>query len=238
MNKTDEFLAKSIGTAFYALAAAALVFYFWLSLNPLRMVTPLGRVVLLSVICLLMHIGARLIAGTLSERHRLLLLKSNLAVWFGLYLLLLITMTLFDDYFGRGSMSMADWNMETFRHYMKNSFNLLPFATVADMFIEWMDGRIGARMFLYNIFGNLAALMPTALFLPLLFPRQRESKIFLLTVTGMVLVIEVAQFATLSGSFDIDDLILNVGGAYLAFAWLRACRGWDMVTKMFLPEQA
>ena len=238
MKITRKKLAKGTGGAFYALAAAVLVFYFRLSLDPMWTILPPGRVVLLLSACLLMYVGGRLIAGTLPERHRLIPYKANLAIWFGLYLLLLATLTLFDNYFGRDSLTMADWDRQMFRHYMRNSFNLIPFATVADLFIEWMNGRIGARMFFYNIFGNIAALMPTALFLPLLFPKQRESKTFVLTVTGMVLFIEAAQFATLSGSFDIDDLILNVGGAWLAFVLLRNRRVWGIVTAFFLPEQA
>lgn len=238
MKITRKKLAKGTGGAFYALAAAVLVFYFRLSLDPMWTILPPGRVVLLLAACLLMYVGGRLIAGTLPASRRLIPFKTNLSIWFGLYLLLLATLTLFDSYFGRDSLSMADWNWEMFRHYMRNSFNLIPFSSLACLFTAWMHGRMGTRMFLYNIFGNLAALMPTALFLPLLLPKQRESKTFVLTVTGMVLVIEAAQFATLSGSFDIDDLILNVGGAWLAFVLLRNRRVWGIVTALFLPEQA
>ena len=237
MKKTRKRLTKGIGAAFYALAAAVLVFYFRLSLDPMWTVLPPGRVVLLLAACLLMYVGGRLIAGTLPASRRLIPFKTNLAIWFGLYLLLLATLTLFDSYFGRDSLSMADWDRQMFRHYMRNSFNLIPFSSLACLFTAWMHGRMGTRMFLYNIFGTIAALMPTALFLPLLFPKQRESKTFVLTVTGMVLVIEAAQFATLSGSFDIDDLILNVGGAYLAFVLMRSRRIWDIVTGLFLPCQ-
>ena len=101
MKITRKKLAKGTGAAFYALAAAVLVFYFRLSLDPMWTVLPPGRVVLLLAACLLMYVGGRLIAGTLPERHRLIPYKANLAIWFGLYLLLLATLTLFDSYFGR-----------------------------------------------------------------------------------------------------------------------------------------
>ena len=72
MKITRKKLAKGTGGAFYALAAAVLVFYFRLSLDPMWTILPPGRVVLLLAACLLMYVGGRLIAGTLPASRRLI----------------------------------------------------------------------------------------------------------------------------------------------------------------------
>ena len=68
-----------------------------------------------------------------------------------------------------------------------------------------------------NIFGNLLIFMPYGVFLPLIFKKQEKFKNFFITITLSVVAIELLQFITMSGSCDIDDLILNVIGAVIVF---------------------
>ena len=82
--------------------------------------------------------------------------------------------------------------------------------------------------------GNIIACMPFAFFLPLLFKKQNNLKVFTLTMILIVLIIELLQFITLSGSFDIDDLILNVLGAVILFLILKIKRINQLIHKIFL----
>ncbi len=59
--------------------------------------------------------------------------------------------------------------------------------------------------------------MPFAFFLPQLYKLQRKPWIFILTVFAVVAVAEVMQYFIGCGACDIDDLILNVLGAIIAF---------------------
>lgn len=59
--------------------------------------------------------------------------------------------------------------------------------------------------------------MPFAFFLPLLFKKQNNFKTFLLTMICIVIGIELLQFITMSGSCDIDDVILNVSGSLIMY---------------------
>ena len=71
---------------------------------------------------------------------------------------------------------------------------------------------------LYLLLGNLAAFAPMGVFLPCLFRRQGNLLFFLPTMTLMIASVEVIQVLEACGSGDIDDLILNLTGAF-AF-WL------------------
>ncbi|MFE2093155.1 VanZ family protein [Streptomyces sp. NPDC059460] len=66
--------------------------------------------------------------------------------------------------------------------------------------------------------GNLLLGVPFGILLPILVPRRlRMLRMVLLTVTVMV-VIELVQGALVTGrAFDIDDVILNTGGALLGY---------------------
>ena len=55
------------------------------------------------------------------------------------------------------------------------------------------------------------------IFLPLLFKKQNKLKKFILTNIAIILAIESLQFLSLSGHFDIDDLILCTLGMMLFY---------------------
>ncbi|MFE1957214.1 VanZ family protein [Streptomyces sp. NPDC059479] len=69
-----------------------------------------------------------------------------------------------------------------------------------------------------QIGGNLLLGAPFGLLLPVLVPRRmRVVRVVLLTAVVMVLV-ELAQGAMVEGrAFDVDDVILNTGGALIAY---------------------
>ncbi|MEV4971249.1 VanZ family protein [Streptomyces scopuliridis] len=69
-----------------------------------------------------------------------------------------------------------------------------------------------------QIGGNLLMGAPFGLLLPVLVPRRlRMVRVVTLTVVVMVLV-ELAQGAMVRGrAFDVDDVILNTGGAVIAY---------------------
>ncbi|MFE4828273.1 VanZ family protein [Streptomyces sp. NPDC056672] len=72
-----------------------------------------------------------------------------------------------------------------------------------------------------QIGGNLVLGAPFGLLLPVLVPRRmRMLRVVMLTAVVMVLV-ELAQGAIVQGrAFDVDDVILNTGGALIAYLLL------------------
>ena len=62
-------------------------------------------------------------------------------------------------------------------------------------------------------------------------------KNFIFTNIAIILVIEVLQFLSLSGSFDIDDLILNLLGALLIYGLYKIRKINQLVNKLFLIKK-
>lgn len=157
-------------------------------------------------------------------------MKINLRIFLALYLLLFVTLTLFDPLWGRNG-GFVNWNRELFDAYVQNSLNLVPFKTI----LQYVS-KGTLSQFAVNIIGNLVCLMPLGILLPLNFEKQRRTGIFILTCVLIVSAVEILQFATLSGSCDIDDLILNVGGAFLLYLFTKNKEAFGFLKKIFLVE--
>ena len=157
-------------------------------------------------------------------------MKINLRIFLALYLLLFATLTLFDPLWGRNG-GFVIWNKELFEMYVQNSLNLVPFKTILQYFY-----RGTVNQFVVNVVGNLVCLMPLGILLPLNFEKQRKTGIFLMTCVLIVSAVEILQFAPLSGSCDIDDFILNVGGAFLIYLFTKNKEAFGFLKQIFLLE--
>ncbi|WP_314588521.1 VanZ family protein [Paenibacillus terrigena] len=93
--------------------------------------------------------------------------------------------------------------------------NTVPFHTLRDYIVN--HHRYTFTTIFLNLFGNIGVFIPIGLLLPLLFPYFRSiHRIFLASFTGCVLI-EMLQYAFTLGSFDVDDLILNLIGGMMGF---------------------
>ena len=92
-------------------------------------------------------------------------MKYNLWIFFFLYLLLLITLTLFDNLWGRNGFNIVKWNKEIFDNYINNNFNIIPFKTII-AYIRSFDSLYSTSTVMFNLLGNVVCLMPLGLFLP------------------------------------------------------------------------
>ena len=95
--------------------------------------------------------------------------------------------------------------------------NLIPFRTIHNMF----RNNDFNSFFFINIVGNVAALMPLGILFPLVFSKARKILPYTFMVIGVVLFIEFFQFFFGVGRLDVDDLILNVSGALVAYGGYR-----------------
>ncbi len=158
---------------------------------------------------------------SVSARYR----KWFLISLFAVYVSLLAYWVLFDGAFGRtGISNLQNAGPELYRRYFASHGNLIPFATIWEFVKGVFTGTVSFKAFGINIFGNIAVFAPFGFFLPMLFKRQRKLLTFVCTVALAVLCIEVMQFLLLTGSPDIDDLLLNLLGA---------CTCWLVTVKVF-----
>ena len=123
-----------------------------------------------------------------------------------------------------------------YKQYFENTVNLIPFKTIIGYVTEF-DSMYSTSSILFNLLGNLVALMPMAFFLPLLFKKQNKFKYFALTTTGIILLIEFLQLITSSGRFDIDDVILNLSGALILYGIIKIKSVNNLIRNIFLLEK-
>jgi glycopeptide antibiotics resistance protein len=100
---------------------------------------------------------------------------------------------------------------------MYASYNLVPFKTIMLYIRLFEDGLSGSETAFINLASNIVLFTPLGFFLPRLFGRQRRYWRFFLTVTVVIIGVELLQYFFRLGSCDIDDLILNVFGSTLGF---------------------
>ncbi len=145
--------------------------------------------------------------------------KQQRTIWLflGVYILLLVNFTLVDDTFGRNIFNISKLNYASLVNYMETSLNLIPFATIK-LYINGLKAdNITLGLFFINIFGNLIMLMPLSFFVPTLIPKINTFLRFLFFVIAISLCIEILQILFLTGSCDVDDVMLNVLGAAISY---------------------
>lgn len=133
------------------------------------------------------------------------------------YLILLLDFTLIDDTFGRNIFNILSWDREAFGDYLETNTNIIPFATIKLFIKGYLNNNLSLLATIVNLLGNFAAFMPLPFFIRLFFGNKIGTFKMLLSVLFSVAVIELLQLAFLTGSCDIDDVILNVSGAMIFY---------------------
>ena len=126
---------------------------------------------------------------------------------FVVYILFLLYFLIFSDWYGRSGV------MENY-HY-----NLTPFCEIK-RFWEYRE-QLGIWS-IVNLVGNVLIFVPFGFFKAL----GSEKRNFFVTVIDgafLSLVVEVFQFISKVGRFDVDDLILNTSGVILGYIVFVVC---------------
>lgn len=99
--------------------------------------------------------------------------------------------------------------------YISVLCNFVPFVTIVSYVKALTDHSVNIMIPIKNLGGNFILFMPFALIM-YAFTKMKEMK-FLAINFLLILAIEVMQIVTRTGSFDVDDIILNMLGAGLAY---------------------
>ncbi len=150
--------------------------------------------------------------------------KNHPALW--KFLFIIYTLCMLFLLFGRSRGHIPGL---TYEEQLKLSTNLTPFLTIRNYLHVVFHGSNEALVThcIVNLVGNVFLFIPAGCFLPMLFDKQRNFLLFFVTCTGIMLSVELIQLLTLLGSFDVDDLILNLSGMtlgyflYSIFHWVR-----------------
>lgn len=222
---TNKFLAITS----YILAIVFVAVYALADIISGVILSTAARLLLLCLACGFLWFGGVIFTKITGENSPM---RINLWIFLGLFLLLFAELTLFDPVWGRNGGFGISWDKELFDAYVENSVNLIPFKTIAEFFAKG-----DPRMFMVNIIGNLVCLMPLGIILPLVSKKQNNTAVFMLTVSLIVISVELLQFITLAGSCDIDDLILNLAGATAVYLIAKTDKVQKILRYLFLLEK-
>lgn len=137
---------------------------------------------------------------------------------FLVYVFQLAYLLFFSADFARDKVNLLDGNYGTaLQIQWENGTNLMPFKTIKQVMIIFDIPAISNQIAIINLFGNFIAFMPFSFFLPKLFPCMKKARCYLPCIACIIIAVEVTQFFTLTGTMDIDDFILNFGGALLCY---------------------
>lgn len=97
--------------------------------------------------------------------------------------------------------------------------NFIPLETIK-LYLHILRNSTNQALLLHaivNLVGNVVLFIPLGWFLPYNWEKYRFAFKTLFLVLLLMAVVEVAQYITLLGSCDVDDLILNVSGAFIGY---------------------
>lgn len=116
---------------------------------------------------------------------------------------------------GRGNVYMQAL---TFDEYAKYAVNLVPFETIMVFWRALKENRINTDIALLNIFGNIALFVPFGFLIPVFEKKLRSLWKCAAVSLAVILVVETLQLLFKVGSFDVDDIILNMAGVVIGYA--------------------
>ena len=101
---------------------------------------------------------------------------------------------------------------------LSQNINLVPFRTIGGYMDRLYNsaGRLNHQAVI-NLGGNVIMFIPLGFLLPFVSDRAKKLKNCFVMTFVVILSVELLQFATLLGSFDIDDLLLNMIGIFMGW---------------------
>ncbi len=129
----------------------------------------------------------------------------------GILYFLVLTWLLLNRF--RSMMGYGAW-----AQYINTHTNFVPFSTISFYISNLTSGMMNNSIIVRNLLGNLLPFLPMGILLPVIFEKMKRFGWFLLTQFCVITVFEVIQLLTTTGSFDVDDILLNLVGA--VFGWL------------------
>ena len=107
----------------------------------------------------------------------------------------------------------------TYQQMLQQNTNLHPFYTIGNYLQVVFKGTNPSmlRHCIINLGGNIFLFIPVGFLLPKIWKKMRNFFRFFAVCAGSIFIVEVIQLFTLLGSFDVDDLILNLFGMTIGF---------------------
>lgn len=102
---------------------------------------------------------------------------------------------------------------------VQSNLNVIPLRTVT-LYVRLLKNATSPyliRHAVVNLVGNVVMFIPMGLLMPVAVPWAKTGRYFFLMTVCLVCLVELVQLFTLTGSCDVDDLLLNVVGAAIGY---------------------
>ena len=106
----------------------------------------------------------------------------------------------------------------TYPEYLKAMHNFIPFKSVYELLAASALPASVVFRFALNFFGNIFLFIPWGVLLPACFERMRFFRRFAILTLVTLIAVETIQILTMLGSFDVEDIMLNMAGACNGYA--------------------
>jgi len=150
--------------------------------------------------------------------------KTNVVIYTILYLILLISITIF---IGRIDVKFRMRNLTRF-----NTQFLVPFRSIS-MFLKQ---NVSMKTKIHNLGGNMIMLMPLSLLLIMNDDKYKKILNQIKIILPVSIFIELLQEFTGTGALDIDDIILNFVGAIIFSILITRFNICDKIKKLFYSD--
>ena len=107
------------------------------------------------------------------------------------------------------------WNMAN-RNEGATGANLVPFRTIKAYISDLSYG-----ISYINILGNIIPFIPIGFLIPMAFPSQRNIIKTLISSFLLIFSVEILQLMLFLGSFDVDDIILNLLSCFIGYIFFK-----------------
>ncbi|MCM1052609.1 MAG: VanZ family protein [Ruminococcus sp.] len=204
------FIASILG---YLGAFIIAILYFLSIINPRIFIDVEHEFIYVAFFTTFLYIGSLLLSKYKQNNKPM---QIFLKIIFAVYIIVMINLTLFAGFRNNGSFITIFTYLNKL-DFIKETVNLIPFNTVMHFIKGFLNDTLDLSIVFYNLIGNIICLMPLGLFLPRIFKKFKKFRNYALAVFLASLFIETSQLLTVSGYFDIDDIILNTLGALIVF---------------------
>lgn len=228
----EKILRGAFASALCLFAAFCLGTYIKLTVDQAVVLQPYARIALTVLSCVSVYAAAKVSKKLLTAEKRRRVVKASFAYALVLYIAVLITFLFFDIMLGRSMNLIFIHDKETVETYLRNYVNLVPLSMIRRYTRGFIAGTVPFTEFAANTFGNLLLFMPFSFLLPELSARENHFGIFFLTMLATSAAAETLQVIFLTGTGDIDDIILNVAGACLLFGLLHTKHGKRLTSRI------
>ncbi|QWU13530.1 Glycopeptide antibiotics resistance protein [Paenibacillus sophorae] len=107
----------------------------------------------------------------------------------------------------------------TARYSQPMQYSLVPLRTI--WYYLSAGGKMPLSVRLVNLLGNVAVFIPFGILMPAVTGRLRSAAGLAVLFIPCITALEILQMLLRAGSFDVDDILLNLLGVWTGFGLLR-----------------